>query len=840
MFSRLLILLTSAAVVFLYWGMQETQPVKSKKNHPFDKPAEAARFFVEQRAWPDGIPSDWHVRAMQHVHTMEAEGLRKQAQGWSWLSMGPFNIAGRIRAMDIAPTTSSVMYAGSAGGGVWKSTDRGVRWRLLDELLPNLRIGAVAVDPFFHDRVLAGCGEGYVAWQGGAAWGRGIYATIDGGENWRLLPSTDRAEFAYVFDVTFDPFQRNTVIASTASGIWRSPDAGNTWTRVLHRPFSLFSAMVVFSQTQPGVAYAGVEAVGVYRTMDHGLSWSGPLTDGMDVRDFSRVVVAAAPSDGRILYAAFTGNDEQCAGMFRSNDGGESWQRAAIPRNELNGDTYMGFQGRYNSSLAVHPGNPDVVWAGGIDLYRSNDGGRSWRQMSNWFRFQTYPYVHADIHAIIFDPHYPETILAATDGGLFVTTDGGASFVERSAAMVTVQFHSGTPHPRSDMVIGGTIDNGTLRTLDGGQWVDVTGGDGGYTAIDPVEPRIVYSELYFLHFLKSTDFGRTFFLSMTGIPRARDFGTSDRVAFIAPFVLAPWNHRTLFAGTYRVFRTDNAAESWAPISGNLAGDGYISALGISSTDPKILYTGASRGHVHSTTDAGASWRRIDGGLPDRYITGFAVHPADARRVLVTLSGFSAGHLHYSSDGGASWLDVSGSGPSGLPDVPANAVFWHPEDDRVIYVGTDVGLFVSTDFGESWQVDNNGIGNVIISSITMRQDGVLFVATHGRGMYRSSASILGSGASRPLLAMVGQNYPNPVSRASGYETVVPYTLPSDASVRLTVHDAAGRLVQDWDFGMQQAGDYHYPFDARRISTGLATYRLYVNGRVAGERRMVVLR
>jgi photosystem II stability/assembly factor-like uncharacterized protein len=837
---RIMVLLLTAAAAWQLAPPVAPREQAERSGRPFDRPADAARFFTEQRAWPRGIPERWHEQAMTHVRTMRQQGFSKSAEAWRWLSMGPFNIAGRIRAMAIDPGGSSVIYAGSAGGGVWKSRDRGKSWRLLDELLPNLRIGAVAVDPFFPDRVLAGCGEGYVAWQGGAAYGRGIYSTVDGGESWKLLESTDRPEFAYVFHLAFDPFSRNIVFASTASGIWRSPDAGNSWARVFARPFSQFSAMVECSRTQPGVCYAGVEGVGVYRSSDYGINWSGPLANGIDAQNFTRVVVAAAPSDGNIVYAAFTSTDEQCAGMYRSADGGTSWSRVATPRNELNGNTYMGFQGRYNSTLTVHPTKPDVVWAGGIDLHRSSDGGASWKQMSNWYRFQKYPYVHADVHAIIFDPYFPETILAGTDGGLFVTTNGGGSFTEYSAGMVTVQFHSGTPHPQSDMVIGGTIDNGTLRTLNGSGWSDVTGGDGGYTAIDPVEPRIVYGELYFLHFLKSTNFGRSFFLSMTGIPRARDFGTSDRVAFIAPFAIAPTDRRTLYAGTYRVYRSSNAAESWSAISGNLAGDGYISALGLSAADANVVYTGASRGHIHVTGDGGITWARIDDGVPDRYVTDFAVHAADARRVLVTLSGFSGGHLFYSSDGGETWEDLSGSGPAALPDVPANTVFWHPVDEGTIFVGTDVGLFVSTDFGQSWRVDNNGVGNVIISDLNMRADGVLFMATHGRGMYRSNRSILSNSSSPPLLAVVGQNYPNPVSKSTGYETVLPYTLVQDASVRITVHDASGRRVLDRQLGRQTAGDYRYPFDVRGLASGLAVYRVYVNGAAAGEKRMVIVR
>ncbi|MDX9760288.1 MAG: hypothetical protein RBU27_14105 [Bacteroidota bacterium] len=813
--------------------------VPDRERPGYDHPAEAARFFTEQRAWPDGIPTDWHDRATGHVRRMEEFGMRKSVAGWRWLSLGPENVAGRLRAMALDPEDPATIYAGSAGGGVWKSTNSGHDWRALDDLLPNLRIGALAVDPFDRTHVLAGCGEGYVAWQGGAAFGRGIYGSTDAGTSWSVLPGARGTAFDYVFDLDFDPHERGAVLACTGTGVYRSGDGGASWTRVLTRPVIPFSATVAYSKTDPGVVYSAIESAGIFRSSDGGRTWTGPLGTGLTVARYSRVVLAAAPTDGRIVYAAFTGHDEHCAGMFRSDDGGSNWRAVSIPRSDLTGDTYMGGQGRFNSALAVHPRNPDVLWAGGIDLYRSTDGGETWRQQSNWYRFQRYPYVHADNHVICFNPANPDEILSASDGGLFRSTDGGASFTERSAGMVTVQFHSGTPHPRTDLVIGGTIDNGTLTAFDGMRWSEVAGGDGGYTAIDPDEPRYVYAELYYLHFLRSTDFGRSFQLAMIGIPRASGFGTSDPVAFIAPFEMSPRDPRVLYAGTNRLFRSGNRAESWDAVSPNLAGDGYLTAIGLAPSDPAVLYVGASKGRAQRSSDGGASWRRIDAGLPARWITDIAVHASDARRAVYTVSGFGTGHAWITTDGGGSWRDISGVGSVSLPDVPANTVFWHPRRDSVLYVGTDVGLFVTTDLGSTWRIDNNGMGNVIIADLKMRRDGVLFAATHGRGMYRSSVSLL-DGGDEPTIAALGAPYPNPVSPSDGHVLTIPYTLARGGRVHLRATDLAGRTVCSRDLGPQDAGEYRHHFDSRRLSAGAHRIELLFDGRGIASRRVIVLR
>jgi photosystem II stability/assembly factor-like uncharacterized protein len=782
-----------------------------------DKPGEADRFFYAQRTWPDGIPEHWYEQARAHVARMQ-ESPRKTASGWTWQSVGPTNIAGRIRAMAMDPSDANVLYAGAAGGGVWKTTDGAKTWRPLTDFAPNLRIGSLAVHPTDSRVVLAGNGEGFVLWQDGLAYGRGILRSTDAGETWNVIASTENANFEFVFGIAYDPFDPQIVLASTRTGVQRSTDGGETWT------FQRFSGkrgmMCEFSRTTEGLVYAAIETRGVYRSTDHGATWSGILASGIQTSGFARVQIATAPSNGDIVYAAYTALDETCAGVFKTTNRGDSWVKITTPTSEIDGADYMREQGSYNSVLAVNPTNPNLVWAGGIDIYRSTDGGTTWKQVTNWFSVSGYQYVHADQHALLINPKNSFQMYAGCDGGVYKTTNAGATFTDANAGLITTQFHSGTPHPTTDVVLGGTIDNGNLKISAGTTWSDVTGGDGGWTAIDYKNPRTMYAEIYYLDFYKSTNYGAagSWRSKMSGIPTSGSGGTSDRVGFMAPFEMDRTDPTRLYAGTYRLYRTTNSAELWSPISTDLTGgSGYLTAIGLTAATQSVIYTGASTGAVFVSTNAGTVWKRSNTGLPARYVTDIAVDHADPARAWVTLSGFGTAHVYRTTDYGTTWSDASGTAPMSLPDVPASTIVVNPRRPAHIIVGTDVGVFESADEGATWQIRNESMGNVTIADLQFRADGVLYAATHGRGMFRSNMSLTGTTPpGTPAVFHVGQPYPNPVS---GGAVSVPFNLDARTRVRIEVRDLSGRLVHAVDLRDRDAGAQAYTFDAAGLRPGV---------------------
>jgi len=621
----------------------------------------------------------------------------------------------------------------------------------------------------------------------------------------------------------------------------RSSDGGDTWTKLSLT--SLRGMMTVFSKTTPGLVYAAIEGSGVYRSEDHGLTWGAKLNSGLSVSSFSRVQIAAAPSNGDVVYAAFTARDESCAGIFKTTNRGASWIKLSTPINDFDGETYMRSQGSYNSVLTVHPSNPQIVWAGGIDLYVSSDGGVTWKQKTNWYSSAGYAYVHADQHALLFNPVDPQKMYAACDGGVFRSVNGGTNFADANSGLVTLQFHSGTPHPSSDLMLGGSIDNGTLKVSNGTRWNEATGGDGGYTAIDYNDPRTMFAEIYYLEFLKSTNYGNTFLQKLNGIPKDANGGTTDRVGFIAPFEMDPTNPKILYAGTYRLYKTTNAAELWTPISPDLTGSAYgtITAIGLSKSSGSTIYTGSSTGAVFVTTDAGTNWVRSLAGLPNRYVTDIAVSATDPATAYLTVSGFASGHVYRTTNTGQSWMDISGSDPASLPDVPANTVVVHPSNPQRLFVGTDVGVFCTYDGGQTWIVNNTNMGNVTVADLQFRKDGTLFAATHGRGAFKSDFSLLDSqrlpGVTEFALA---PNFPNPVSATTQYTTSIHYTLPKQTSVDIEFFNAAGQLVYTEHVDSKSPGSYRMVFRAALLEAGVYYYRLRTNTATSAVHKMIVVK
>lgn len=735
-------LLTNAD--YISWKMEKKKNAKPN----YGNPDEAMKWFYEQRAYPDGkIPDGWREEALEHIRKNNISSQKGGVEGLAWTQVGPGNYGGRLRSIVVHPTDPNIIYIGSVSGGVWKTTNGGGEWTALKDAMENLAVCSMVMDPTNPNIIYAGTGEGY--FNSDAQRGEGIFKTTDGGATWTQLSSTKNSSYYYVNKLVFDN-TTNLLYAGTRKGLFKSSDGGTTFTTLLSGTGGgdVHCSDIEIAYTSPTTIYASFglfNDAAIMRSVDGGSSFSANFSQA----GHGRVEMAVSASNPLVAYAAF--NDLSTSGvslMIKTTNGGSSWSSFTPPGPSYAGATnYAGTQAWYDNILAVDPSNANIVFAGGIDFWKSTNGGTSWTQKTNWYEYPGAPqYVHADHHAIVFAPSNANLMFLGTDGGIYLSTNKGENWTSKNNNLTITQFYYGAIGPNGDKYFGGTQDNGTLKSNSGSTWSEILGGDGGATEVDFNNPNNIYMEYVQLAIFKSTDGGASFFSSMNGIPKGPGLydGTTDRSLFISPFAMDPNDPQKLVAGTYRVYRTVNGANNWSTISSDLTGDGSgssgatISALEVAKGNSSIIYAATSNGRVQVTTDAGGSWNLRNGGLPAAYITKVKTDPNNPATAFVTFSGFSAGQkIFKTTNYGQSWSNITGN----LPNLPTNSLFVSPADVNNIYVGTDLGLFVTTNNGSSWVQDTN-LPNVNIMDIDFRaSDNRLVAATHGRSMY--AATIGGS-------------------------------------------------------------------------------------------------
>ncbi|QQS47975.1 MAG: hypothetical protein IPM66_04780 [Acidobacteriota bacterium] len=785
------------------------EELEEKKHERYDKPGEAAEYFRVKRL-AEGefeLPVERYLLAVERIRTLpqystvrrrfqpsmnERRLSKEEAASEWWNQLGPGNVGGRTRVLLVNPRNPDIIYAAAAAGGVWKTEDGGRNWRPLTDLLPNLAVNALAFDPSNPDILFAGTGEGFFNYD--AARGAGIFRSFDGGESWRRLESTGTPDFHFVNDIVVSHVNRNRIYAATRSGVMRSLDGGESWNKVLDvraggcldlAARTDLPADYIFAACGTEVSSSVPSSVqaSIYRNIDAaaGLTaWAEVYSEtGM-----GRTSLAIAPSNQNVIYAVSsesgaTGPAHSLHAVFRSAGSGDpgTWQaqvrnsgtittNTALFTNPIfafmqacQGENNLFFhQGWYNNAIAVDPRDDNRVWVGGVDLFRSDDGGVSWGLASFWhLKAGDSRYLHADQHAIVFDPRYDgasnRRLFVANDGGIYSTADALATTSMGDRAVCTpqqntfkweslnnnyavTQFYHGTPFPDGTRYLGGTQDNGVVIGSDAdglNGWREILPGDGSFVAVDPYNPSVIYAATTGLTLRKSTDGGRRFYPATTGI-------SNIGFRFMSPFILDPASPDRLWMGGGHMWRSRNGAQTWTMASSQL--NGSASAIAVAPTDSNFVVAGTDAGYLHRTTvglnsDGDSVWPAVRPRAG--YVSSVTFDPSNRDIVYATYSTFGGRHVWQSLDGGVTWQSIDGSGQGMLPDIPVNCLVVDPTNTRHLYIGTDLGIFVSLDGGSSWAVESNGFVNTRVESMAVNPYGGvahLFAFTHGRGVWRA--------------------------------------------------------------------------------------------------------
>jgi photosystem II stability/assembly factor-like uncharacterized protein len=751
---------------------------------PEDRPGERATVHRRARrvGSKKGSQADLRMRALAEARPSVLGPAPSPAVpgAGNWVPLGPSAIpkgqtyggarvlvSGRVTAIAIDPLDPATLYLAAARGGVWKSEDGGVSWTPKSDNEASLAIGALALAPSSPNVLYAGTGEGNVYYYrlryelssvNESYEGAGVLKSMDGGDTWTLQGA---AEFggACFFALAVHPADPNTIFAASSRGLHHSTDGGTTWkplTRGLPAisPSVIAASDIVVDPSSPETVYVAFWGKGVYRTTAAGSADPNFAAVGGLPASLSRISLAIAPSSPATLYAMVADAADGFGGLHRT--AGSSPTFASVPLG-AGLETY----GAYTADIAVDVSTPDVVYMSGVSLYKAVRDSAS----GSWSLTDVGESFHPDNHALALHPTDHQRIYAGSDGGIYKSSDGGASWDDSiNSGLSLAQFEFTDQHPTSAAVVfGGTQDNGTEQFRNSPVFRHSADGDGGVALVDQSDPRNVIHTYYGASPERSVEGGEF----GTYAPVSAGLGGEDCL-FYPPLVADSTNSQNLAFGGGRLCLDASQGTGGWPTKVALPGIvGVVSAIAYVNSD--LIYAGTTSGQAYRAVRAGSTWTatRISATpLPERWIWDVATPPGEDGTVIVVMSGFGAPHVHRGAvaagGGSATWTDISGTAPNRLPDVPVNSLQIDPAATATMYVGTDVGVFRTTDGGAGWTSFNNGLPNTAIYDLRLHAGSrLLRAATHGRGLWERSVDA----ASTPKVELFVRDHPMDTARSA---------------------------------------------------------------------------
>ena len=687
--------------------------------------------------------------------------------------IGPAVASGRICDFAVDPSDRSHYVAAVCSGGVWTTDNAGVTWTSVFDKEGSYSVGCVTMDPNNPHVLWVGTGENNS--QRSVSFGDGVYLSRDGGKHWENM-GLKASE--HIGMIVVDPRDSNTVYVAAQGPLWRSggdrglyktTNGGKTWERILHVSDDTGINEIHMDPRDPDVLYAsayqrrrrvwtlinGGPESAIYKSTDAGNNWR-KITHGVPGADKGRIGMCVSPADPDVVYAIIEAAEDK-GGFFRSTDRGETWDKRS---------GYMASSPQYYNEIICDPGDVDRVYALDTFMHVTDDGGKTFERTPREYR-------HVDDHALWIDPANTDYLLVGCDGGVYESFDRGQNWDFKANLPVTQFYRVAVDNSEPFYyVYGGTQDNNTLggpsRTKSPGgitnaDWFVTVGGDGFESQVDPEDPNIVYSQSQYggliRHDRRSGEIVDIKPIEPPGEP-------GYRWNWDSPLIISPHDHKRLYFGANKLFRSDDQGNSWTIISDDLSRGldrnqlkvmgkvqnvdavsknrstsifGNTIALAESPLAEGLLYVGTDDGLVHVTEDGGQHWRKLAlfPGVPDMtYVSWLAASQHDAGTVYAAFDNHKDGdfkpYLLKSTDRGQNWESIAG-------DLPDRDIVYALAEDHVkadlLFAGTEFGVYFTPDGGKRWIKLKGGMPTIAVKDITIQQrENDLVLATFGRGFY----------------------------------------------------------------------------------------------------------
>jgi photosystem II stability/assembly factor-like uncharacterized protein len=744
----------------------ETSQTDSGANASANSAAKAPEFSPEARL-------KWHKQHLQMVEDSAYKELE-------WKHIGPTHMSGRITDIAKPHDKPFTFYVTSASGGVWVTENEGTSWRPLFDDAPSAAWGAIAVDPTNSETIWIGGGESNIFRSSMA--GTGVYKSTDAGKTWTHMGLADTHHIARIVvhpedsNVVFIAAGGHEYTPNAERGIFKTTNGGITWKKVLFESDMVGANDIVIDPENPDRLYVSMwhrirkrwsdpvpgPGGGIYKSEDGGNSWER-VSEGLPLRDKSgRIGLSLAASKPNVIYALIDNHESarkakdgeldsygrqkkdviKGAEVYRSDDYGDTWAKVSESNRLM--QALFSTYGWVFSQIRVDPSDENTSYIMGVQLLKSTDGGKTYQRLYDRG-------LHADHHAMWIDPDNGDYVINGNDGGVNLSYDGGQTWKNLENLPVVQFYNVAVDKAKPFNVFGSIQDNHswagpsdhTPGRDDPRDWATAPGGEASYHAVDPEDQDTIYSESFYGSLMRTDLYTR----KTTRIkPKPAEGDPPLRGQWLAPFMLSPHNSRVIYHGMNHVFRSMNRGDQWEQISPDLTAfdpekQGNISYSTISSISESakkfgVIYAGTDDGRLHVTKNSGQDWKEITDGLPELFVSRVVASRHDEGTVYVTLNGkrhndFQV-YVYRSTDYGNNWEDISG----GIPGGPVNVIADDPYTTNVLYVGTDMGIYVSTDQAKSWQVLGSKLPITFVHDIAFQaRDKMMVIATHGRGVWK---------------------------------------------------------------------------------------------------------
>lgn len=677
----------------------------------------------------------------------------------NWTSFGPFNTTGgydgvgRINCISFHPTDVNTFWVGSPSGGLWKTIDGGLNWIVLTDDNPVMGVSDIAVPSDYETSktiyIATGDRDGGSSWTLGGGNNSdnnsvGILKSINGGLTWesaglnKEVSANTKSGFLRIH-----PTNNSILYAGIGGSIYKTTDNASHWTEIYNNTDYVID--FEFNPENPSIMYACTKNswdgnVKIIKSIDDGSNWS--VEHEFESSD-GRIELAVTKANPAYVYALVAKTWGGLTGIFKSTDNGDNFVQ--VFDGTLTGNSLLGWygngsgdnegQGNYDLTLVVSPTDENLLYLGGVNTWRSRDGGTSWGIVSVWTSYSEYntnnsAEVHADKHCLKYNG---SVLYEGNDGGIYKSFDGTNWTDLSSGLTISQMYRIGVSASSENKVISGLQDNGS-KLAQNGNWYDIKGGDGMECLIDYTNSNIQYASYI------NGQISRTINNWGSAIDINENIGDGTlEGSWVTPYIINPVNPNTIYVGYESVWRSTDLGITFTKYSTVSTGES-IRSMAIAPSDTLVMYI-ADQTNIWRTIDGGANWNVVTGALPteSNSITYIAVHNSDPNLVWVTIGGYSNKHVFESIDGGKSWTDIS----SGLPNLPTFSIVQNKlvTSSNHLYVGTDIGVFMK-DGENDWIQFSSGLPNVMVTELdiyyndTLPENSKLYAATYGRGLWKS--------------------------------------------------------------------------------------------------------